>query len=452
MIFKNAHIIENLEINYNLNVNLIEAAITENKGRLSIITILSGMVLITNCQLTLAYLSTSTNYMVPAIYVENSVIFMESTYVKGNREFLTIGMLAYNANIKTVNCVFSNHRAGGILSHVVESNKININKTKFTENTGCGIFVKGFGEILLQDNLIEKNHGNGIYIIDSKSITTIGNKINENLLNGAQLINCDGLIMLNSFFKNKSNGLLIESQEERPVLIKIMKNTICENYQNGIVLMGNNNTAQIFQNDRISYNNLAGIHISHKAHPTIKENKIFENMNQGILIVSGASSIIESNEIFQNIKANIAFGGELVEKTKIMDNKIYGSRNEGIFIIKGKGGIITRNEIYENNDGVIVVSCESPEISYNNIYKNLRTGILLSDKSKVKVIGNQIHNNQFLGLFMRQQSEGEILNNDINHNISQLYLSKDCKHQLNYLQKRNSIDGRIDIASTCNIL
>lgn len=451
MIFRNSHIIENLEVNYNLDISLIEGVIAENRGRLAIITILSGMVMVSNCQLTLAYLSTATNFIVPAIYIENSVAFLESTYVKGNKEYLTIGLLGYKSNVKTVNCVFTLHRVGGILCYTSESNKISFHKSKFTENTGCGLLVKGNGSVLIQDNLIDKNHGLGINIIDSRNLSLIGNKIIENLLDGASLINCDGLIILNSFFKNKFCGLKMETNENRQFFCKVMKNTVCENYQNGIMIRGYYNNPLLMHNDRIAYNNLAGISVSDKASPTIKENKIFENMNQGILVVSESSALIDSNEIYKNIKANIAFGGYHAEKTRICGNKIWGSRNEGIFLIKGVGGVITRNEIYDNNDGIISVSSK-PEISYNNIYNNIRTGVLVSDKSTIKLIGNTIHDNQFLGLFIRDKSDGDILNNDMNLNISQLYLSTDCSHLLKDIKKRNNISGRIDVDSNCNII
>ncbi len=407
--------------------------------------------MVSNCQLSLAYLSTSTNFIVPAIYVENSVIFLESTYVKGNTEYLTIGLLSYNSNIKTSNSVFTIHRVGGMLCHTINHNKISLHKTKFTENTGCGVLIKGTGSVLIQDNLIEKNHGIGVNVIDSSNLSLIGNKIIENLHDGALLVNCNGLIILNSFFKNKHNGLKIETLQNQEITCKIMKNTVCENYLNGIAVKGVHNNPIIMNNERIAYNNLAGIHVSEKANPTIKDNKVFENMNQGVLLVTDSSACIENNEVFKNIKANIAFGGLLAEKTKIISNKIWGSRNEGIFLIKGAGGLISKNEIYDNNDGVIVVNSK-PDISYNNIYNNIRTGVLISDKSDVKLIGNTIHDNQFLGLFIRDKSEGEISNNDMNLNISQLYLSTDCSQLLKGIKERNNITGRVDVASNCNIL
>ena len=77
---------------------------------------------------------------------------------------------------------------------------------------------------------------------------------------------------------------------------------------------------------------------------------------------------------------------------------------------------------------------------------------MLSDKTHIILEGNNIHDNQFLGLFIRDESGGRILNNDMNLNISQLYLSKNCKNLLTDIKKRNNILGRIDVASTCNIL
>lgn len=451
MIFKNSHIIDNLELNYKLDISLVEGVIVENSGNSTIITVRNSALMISNCQLTLAYLSTSSNFIVPGLFLENSVCLMESSVIKGNLEHLTMGCLAYKSNLKVINSIVMNHRVGGILGITNESNYIAVHKTKLSYNTGAGILIKGKGGLMIQENLFEKNSGVGINIIDSDNFNLISNKIVDNLLDGVSLINSNGIVILNSFFKNKHNGIIVRCTDNKEFNLKIMKNTIIENYKNGIDIAGNGNNPLILYNERIAYNNLAGISVSEKASPIIRDNKIYENMNQGILVVSRSSAEIESNEIYKNIKANIAFGGFYAEKTKIIKNKIYGSRSEGIFLIKGSGGLITENEIYENNDGLII-SNSKPEISYNRIYNNLRTGVILNDKSLVRLIGNTIHDNQFLGLFIKEESGGDFLNNDLNLNISQLYLSYDCNHLYNDIKNKNNISGRVDVSNVCNII
>lgn len=434
-----------------MDINIIDGILSENRGKIAAISIFSGMIMISNCQISLGFLTTSTNKIIPAIYTENSTVFIDSVLIKGNKEFLTVGIMLYNSHLKVINSKICNHKCGGILTNITEQNKLTINKTILTENTGCGVLIKGSGEVLLEDNLIERNQGVGIKVVDCNNISIIGNKIIENLLNGAELINCEGLVMLNSFYKNKGNGALLETNEGM-FSAKIFKNSFLENYQNGLTVRGDNNHARISQNQRIANNNLSGILVCDKASPKIIGNNIFENLHQGILIVSDSYAVIEKNSIFRNIRSNIAFGGKLAENTVISENKIYSSRNEGIFIIESKGGKITKNEIYDCNDGIIMVNTHDIELVENNIYNNIRCGILVSDHSKPKLLGNLIHDNQFLGLFIRDGSEGEYLNNELRLNISQMYISKNCKKLVEKIQKNNVIDGRIDIPGGCNIL
>jgi parallel beta-helix repeat protein len=466
-IYQNANMIESLEINYLMDVTILDGIIDENRGSLSAISIFSGTVMISNCQITLAFLTTETNKIIPAIFCENAIVFADSVFIKGNKEFLTVGILSHNSNLKVSSSKIIGHRCGGILCDLSERNRIMVDKTTFTDNTGCGLLakvkikksavlekiqgIKNICEINLEDNLFEKNKGVGLKIINCFNLNVIGNKIIENLLNGAELIDCSGLVMLNYFFKNKGAGALLETEEEI-FDAKIFKNTFHENFLNGIVVKGVNNFANISQNDKIGNNYLSGIYVCDKASPKIMGNTIFENMHQGILVVSDSNATIEGNKLYSNIKSNIAFGGLLAEHTKIVANEICSSRSEGIFIIEAKGGLIARNKIYDNNDGIILIKCTNVEISENQIYKNIRCGILVSDQSSPKLYSNKIFENQFLGVFIRDESEGEYEGNELVKNISQFYLSQNCKKLLKVMNEKNKVEGRFDVANKCNIL
>jgi F-box protein 11 len=434
-----------------MDINIIEGIIMDNRGRISGISVFSGVVMIEKCQISLAYLTTNTNIIIPAIYSENCHLFIDSVWIKGNKELLTVGVLANNSNIKVSNSKIINHRSGGFLATVGENQNVIMYKCLLEENTGCGILVKGNAVTVLEDCLVSKNQGVGIKIVDCYKMTVIGNKIMENLLNGIELINCDGLVMLNNFFKNKGIGAILEAQSGSSFYARLIKNTFLENYQHGIVIKGEGNYAKIINNEKIALNFLSGIHISDKASPRIAENKIYQNLNQGVLVVTDSYAEIEKNEIYENIKANVAFGGRLSDKTIVSNNKIYGSRNEGIFIIEAEGGSIINNDIYDNNDGIIIVKCKDTLVNDNNIYNNIRCGVLISDKSQPIMHKNLIHDNQFLGLFIRDESRGDYQNNELKSNISQLYLSKNCSRLLKPLKATNVIEGRIDVHSSCNI-
>lgn len=407
--------------------------------------------MVQNCNITMGYLSPLNKLVVHGIYCDNSIVFLNSVIVKGNQELMTVGCLAYQANIKIINSKFYQNKFAGFLAYTQSVNFLNLNKNIINENFGCGIFVYGDGEIIIEENLIEKNQGVGMKLVDCRKISIINNIIVENFINGAELINCDGLIMLNSFYNNKGVGCLLETQNGGVFKAKILKNSIIENSKAGLAIKGDKNFAVVEQNQQIGYNNFSGIHISELASPKIMNNVIFENMHQGILVVSGSQALIKGNEIRENIRANIAFGGKLSENTRIVENKIIGSRNEGIFVIESEGGLIEKNDIIENNDGIILMNSKETQINENTLEGNIRCGILLVHSSP-DVYKNQIFENQFIGLLFKKNSGGRFVENHIRSNTSSVYFYRGCEKILEEIKQNNLIEGRVDVQSLCNIL
>ena len=90
-IYEYSHLIENLEVNFVMDPTLIDGIIKENRGAISGISIYSGILLMSNCKITLSILSTYTNIVVPAIYTESSGVFLEKVIIKGNKDFYTTG-------------------------------------------------------------------------------------------------------------------------------------------------------------------------------------------------------------------------------------------------------------------------------------------------------------------------------------------------------------------------
>ena len=278
----------------------------------------------------------------------------------------------------------------------------------------------------------------------------IGNSFKSNLLDGAEMTDCDGFVMMNSFLKNKRNGLVLEAIEESNEA-KIFKNIFDENYKNGIDIRGDNNYAIVSQNAQISSNYLNGIYVHQLASPEIKYNNIYSNYHHGILVENNSYAEITDNKIYENIRTNVSFGGLLSEKTKILNNEIFKSRNEGIYIAEAKGGEIGNNKIYDNNEGIVLINCRDTFIYCNQIYKNMRTGIILSDFSTATLLKNEIFENLFIGLLIRDESQGRFKDNLIRQNVIQFYLSKNCLNQKNYIMKLNDIQGRYELADYCNI-
>jgi hypothetical protein len=90
-IYTNSNLLESMELNFNIDQNVQEGIVVENRGRIAGISIYSGIVMIMNCQITLAYITSYTNTITMGVYAENSCIFLDSVLIKGNRDFLTVG-------------------------------------------------------------------------------------------------------------------------------------------------------------------------------------------------------------------------------------------------------------------------------------------------------------------------------------------------------------------------
>ena len=465
-IYKNAEEVEKLEVNNVLDIKIIENIFEDNHGNFCAISILKGTISVNNCQISLACLTTETKNVLPAIYIENSIAIIENTTIKGNKDYLTVGIYSHDAQLKINECRVFRHRCGGIVSVVNERNSVNISKCHVLLNEGCGILimslvgksalkekaagVKNTLEINLEQNVLELNQGTGLILTKCFNASVIGNKFFSNILNGATLTDCDGFVMMNNFIKNKGTGLVLEAIEESNEA-KIFKNFFDENYKNGIDIKGKNNNSIISQNSKIANNYLNGIYVHNEASPEIKYNDIFENNHHGILIESNSYAEVSSNKIFGNIKTNVAFGGKLSSKVKITSNEIYNSRNEGIYIVEADGGEVARNKVYDNNEGIVLINCVGTLIHHNEIYHNMRTGVLVSDESICTFLKNELVENYFIGLLIRDSSTGSYRGNLMRQNVIQFYVSKECLKLKDSIVRHNNVEGRFETADYCNI-
>ena len=138
------------------------------------------------------------------------------------------------------------------------------------------------------------------------------------------------------------------------------------------------------------------------------------------------------------------------ESFQIINNKIFSGRCEGIFCIEGKIGEINKNEIYENFDGIILVKSECVVVE-NIISKNKRSGVMICELSKPKLMMNSIFENKFIGVLLRDRSHGVFKQNIIKNNLSQIYFSYNCKQYMDEIIKGNFVEGRHDYEYSCNI-
>ena len=258
-IYNNVCQLENFDTNYSLDISAIEGIMTDNRGVVTAISIFNSTVMLINTQITLGFLTTETTKTIPGIYCERAVLFMESVMVRGNPEFLTCGLLAYDTSIKITNSRMVKHKSGGLLASINPSNQIVITKCQFLENTGCGLLIVSkqrnkeyhaffqdpdtpikdliskpasisaltsavylngqpkkalqshHGQVSIEGILCDSNVGAGIRIENCCNLSMIKNRFYENIYNGGEIVDCEGLVMLNEFVKNGENGLLVNA-------------------------------------------------------------------------------------------------------------------------------------------------------------------------------------------------------------------------------------------------
>jgi len=167
--------------------------------------------------------------------------------------------------------------------------------------------------------------------------------------------------------------------------------------------------------------------------------------------VENSAGFLEQNKLDGNIKANIAFGGEMSERTVIIRNEIKNCRNEGIFAIECPFSWIVNNNITENTDGIITVDA-NPKIMGNLIRDQKRAGIILSGHSNPKVIDNVISDNYTCGIFFRESSLGYVRRNTLANNYYQISIEGLTKLKLDPIINGNNMVGHNDISTSfCNI-
>jgi parallel beta-helix repeat protein len=229
---------------------------------------------------------------------------------------------------------------------------------------------------------------------------------------GVHVESADPVLFRNEIRNSFDTAVVFTCIEDLGCAGVMSTNTVRESEANGIWVRGQGCKPTIDANPEISLCRLAGIKVSDRAHPTISNNLIKNNLAQGILVVEGASAHILKNEIEENMKANIAFGGMLSGDTIIERNTISRGRSEGIFMIEGEHAIIIRNVIKENMDGMLLSSA-SPLITQNEIVKNRRCGIIMVSRCNPKVVHNIISENYACGILIRQNSLGFIQKNEV---------------------------------------
>lgn len=229
--------------------------------------------------------------------------------LKGNATFPTAGIVLNKGTCIIKETTVEGFSKGGILMWLEDPNICKIFTTKIEYCKNAGIQIMGASQSpIIEFCTIKNNSAPGIQICTGNSCQIRKNTILNNQ-DGIEVISGDPTIFSNQISRNNHNGIITRAIEDLICQPKVHMNEISSNRYNGINCVGFNNLTRIEEN-KISFNKLAGAKVDQEASIIIMKNEIFKNIHQGILVCERASAHMELNSVSENIKSNIAFGGE----------------------------------------------------------------------------------------------------------------------------------------------
>ncbi len=198
----------------------------------------------------------------------------------------------------------------------------------------AGIYIKNSGgafdsnnNYIIGNNIIHNHHG--FYGHTSKNNTITNNIIMNNAHGGIYFDACHFNIIQNNTIIGNTNGVMIYDSS----FVKVNKNTIDDNYEFGVLIIGifNYSTNNQITNNSIT-NHLSGLKIWGE-HTTVKYNYIANN-NHGIYIKTlglsnhGKWNTIESNIIATNSKVGLYMDTAIwcnISKNNFIGNTMHAS-------------------------------------------------------------------------------------------------------------------------------
>ena len=113
-----------------------------------------------------------------------------------------------------------------------------------------------------------------------------------------------------------------------------------------------------------------------------------------------------------NLKANIAYGGQWSQNTKIIDNTVTESVAEGIFVVEGhENTVIIGNKVEKNKDGIVLYNSQG-SCKENIIKLNQRSGILIGGETEADISSNTLSGNICSQIMIKDPAQTKIKKKD----------------------------------------
>ena len=301
------------------------------------------------------------------------------------------GVLLFNGSVILQDCWISlaavKARSIGIMAMRGSLQVLSCEIKGSEEGETLGVFIEE-ADFVMSSSLVTKHLNGGILLhSNSRARSTLSNTT----------------IQGNSMF-----GLEISGEDSSPLI-----NQCLFSHNEGMAIKVSKHSKPQIRENQIKYNEM-GICVTN-ADPVIYGNIIRYNFGDGVRLMEECMARLEGNQIYENENGVLCSGRDcqptIEGNLQISHNRMVGVRIDGMAF-----PTLIKNEIFENvRQGILIVHNSNAKIEKNHIYRNLRANIALG-AGQITIIENRIELGRCEGIFILDASHPIISKNDINQN------------------------------------
>lgn len=300
--------------------------------------------------------------------------------VEGNKLISNeVGILLLKASENSIkaNEILQQRAVGLVLKNGSQGNSIEQNIIRGSQGRGAiGIRLAGstFSNHLLGNRLLE----NGVGLVLSQNETgSPGNNLFER----------------NEIALSDRQGISLEAGSEGN---RFLANEIHKNLQEGIVSAGE---ANVYENNEIYGNGLAGFTLRGSRDERLEGNHIYENGAEGIRLEGASGVLLKDNEMFRNVRDGL--WGEGGRHLRLFQNSISENGASGLRTQEMESLALSHNRLLSNRDyGAYFLEVQDLLLEENEIEANGAGGVRLEGVQKADLAANRITRNMHYGLLV----------------------------------------------------